>query len=358
MMICMRKCSGFSSLAMMFIAGLVNSIDALAYTPVTPPSWAGEPGRVRHVYLFPEDTATPSPDEGANTFGTPAAVVSLGPFAAGWQDPDPTLDVPESAGEPGSGAWDLGQGPGGSIRITVPIGNAASRAGFSAYRVKVKVNVVAYDVLVTLPSFSAENCWMTDKTKSDSLAFFDPKLGLWNNRTWTATLHDVREDHITLIISADALSGSTIDAIEIYAKAEEVLEPLYTALGTPIAWYRSLSMLPRELQTWDDLDYEDVDSDGMLNWQEYVTGTKPKDAASLLMIVKIRAKTGALPYLEWIGGTGGPMTPYVIESTSSLSEPDWQPIGTSPRVDGLNVWTGSEEMADPHRFYRIKAPRE
>lgn len=328
---------------------------------VDPPDWAGEPGRVYHLYQFPTDTFAPVPDSSDNPFGQSSATVVLGPYSAGWQDPDPTLDVRESAGEPGHGAWDLGQGPDGSIRITLPIGNAASEPGFTAYQVDLQVNAVGYDVIVTLPSLSVENQRMWDLDITDSLAFFDPLLGVWNNRTWNGTLYHVFEDTITLFIKADPEWGSTIDSIEIYARAEVVEEPLYTALGTPVYYYRHFGIYPRMGldvdDDWDDVDYYDSDHDGMLNWEEYVAGTDPTNPESVLKIVTLHAETDEPYYLEWIGGTLGPTEPYIVESTICLQTPDWKPIGTRERVDGLNDWTGEVAPVHPKRFFRIIAPR-
>lgn len=262
-----------------------------------------------------------------------------------------------SSGEPGSGAWDLGRGPEGAIRITVPIGNAAALPGFGSYRVKLKINVVGYASMTALPVLSVEGYSLTNLVQTDSVAFADPFFGSWKNRTWTAQLEAVRENAVTLIVSAHASLGSTLDAIEIYALAETI-PPEKTTLGTPVAWYQSFKIVPEETQTWSDADYGDNDGDGMLNGQEYTAGTDPTNSESLLKIVKIKVQPGEPPSLEWIGGTSGPVAPYVIESTTSLSAPDWQPLGTRARVQGLNAWTGSLQSVEGPRFFRIIAPRD
>ena len=266
---------------------MVFPSSAWAYTPVTPPGWSNVTGCVRHLYLFPNDGLTPSADASSNSFGAASAVVSLGQYSAGWQDPDPMLDVPESYGELGSGAWDLGKSPVGSIRVTVPIGNGASAAGFTGYDVDIQVNVVGYDSLVGLPSLSAEGLTPSNPSTEDSLAFLDPTLGVWSNRTWTASFHHVMEDHVTLIVTASS-SGSIIDTIEVYAHAEAV--PLYTALGTPVAWYLTHDIIAQGADDWDAVDYYDSDDDSMLNWEEYVAGTDPTNTLSRLTI------HGALAY--------------------------------------------------------------
>ncbi len=336
-------------------ASMVFPSSAWAYTPVTPPGWSNVTGCVRQLYLFPNDGLTPPADESDSPFGAPAAEVSLGYLSTGWQDP--TADPPESYGEPGSGAWDLGQGPTGAIRVTVPIGNVASNTGFTGYNVDIQVNVVGYDVMVALPSLSADGYSLSGQTQTDSPAY-GSGLDTCKNRTWTARVMNVMADQITLIIAADAALGSVIDTIEIYARDADSQSPIATALGTPVAWFQSFGIGSEAGDDWDDVDDYDTDGDGMLNWQEYVAGTKPRDSQSLLKMLKIRAVPGEKPYLEWMGGTSGPLAPYIIESTPSLSVPDWQPVGTRTRADGTNDWTGAQVLPDAVRFFRVNAPRD
>jgi hypothetical protein len=277
----MRTFFGGGIQAAAIVASLVLPFTVWAYEPVTAPVWSGERGSVRHLYLFPNDGLTPSADASSNSFGVASAVVSLGQYSAGWQDPDPTLDVPESCGELGSGAWDLGKSPVGSIRVTVPIGNGPPAAGFTGYDVDIQVNVVGYDVMVALPSLSAEGYTPSNQATEDSLAFLDPTLGSWSNRTWTTRIYYVTEDHVTLIVTASS-SGSIIDTIEVYAHAEAV--PLYTALGTPVPWYLAHNIGAQGADDWDAVDYYDSDDDSMLNWEEYVAGTDPTNTLSRLTI--------------------------------------------------------------------------
>ncbi|NLG35249.1 MAG: hypothetical protein GX548_07835 [Lentisphaerae bacterium] len=345
------------SLAILVMACRFLSGVALAYDPVSPPDWAGEPGRVRHLYLFPNDTLTPAPDESDNPFGAPDARVTLGPYAAGWQNPDPSRDVPQSAGEAGSGAWDLGKGSAGNMRVVLPIGNASTNAGFCAYQVQLKVNVVYYDRMVVTPLLGAEGFAAANESVMNTAAFPDTQMGSWSNCTWSGTLVNVTDDRVTLVVSADPVWGSTIDAIEIYALAEPVSEVLYTAMGVPIAWYQSLGFAPVGGDDWNGLDDDDADGDGVPNSDEYVAGTDPTDPESFLRIVNIRVVDGHVPHLEWIGGTLGPSTPYLVDSTTSLRKPDWQVVGSRDRVAGTNDWTGAGLEVEGQRFFRIRATR-
>ena len=214
----MRKQHYNRILILMIIAGLLLPVFVWAYDPVPPPAWEGDVGQVRHLYLFPDDGIAPSADESDNPFGAAVAAVSLGQYSVGWQDPNDPFDT---SGEPGNGAWDLGKGPVGEIRITVPIGNSASTPEFVGYNVDIQVNVVGYGVLVELPSLSVDGYGLNNTNQTDTLAFADPVLGDWNNRTWTARVKNIMADQITLIIAADSTKGSLIDVVEIYAVATD-----------------------------------------------------------------------------------------------------------------------------------------
>lgn len=321
---------------------------ASAYTPYC--TW--------HLFLFRGGDAAPAADESIGAFGPATAAIAPGACADGWQDPDPALDVPESGGE--DGAWDLGRGTNGHIRIAVPVGNLAAKPDFVAYQVELMVNVVAYecDGLVALPSLHVADAWAETGSRSDTDAFADPVLGVWRNRTWNLTVHSLKDDVLVLTIAADPALDSTVDTIEIYAWTTPVAEPLYTSLGTPIAWFRDSGIEPAAGRDWDDADHEDADGDGSLNWQEYVAGTDPGDPGSLLKIVVLRAVLGEPLHIEWIGGIRGPLAPYVIQASPGLREPGWQALGTRERVAGTNDWTGPVVDLPPCRFYRILAPRD
>jgi len=330
----------------------------LAYYPVTPPSWSAEPDAVRHLYLFHDDSLSPQPFESTSVYDMPTVEVSVNaPTGIGWRNPDPNLSIPESSGNPGHGSWDIGQGPEGNIRIVVPIGNLSSSSEFIGYRVEIQVNAVAYDTMYALPDMHVEGYSLMERTTSDTLAFFDRKIGLWYNRTWTAVLHQVYEDNVVIVVSGDAVRGSNIDAIEIYARAVSDDDPLYTALGTPIAWCRDHDVAPLGDDRWNDVDYYDTDGDGMLNWEEYVAGTIPNNSQSLLIITRISADPGTFAELEWIGGTTGPQAPYIVESTPSMTAPEWRDEGhDAPRAE-FNHWIGSDPIFS-NRFYRIRATRD
>ena len=188
---------------------------------------------------------------------------------------------------------------------------------------------------------------------TDSHAYNDPSVGTWRNRTWTAEVEGVTGDTLTLVISASP-TGSCVDTIEVYARATVIPAPA-SAKGTPLPWFAHFQISPANGETWDDADFYDNDGDGMLNWEEYLAGTDPTDDQSILKIVRLQVAPGGHPYLEWIGGTKGPSTPYVVECTEALINPNWQEVGQSARLDGLNSWQGTMALSQVPRYFRVRA---
>ncbi|MFM8364597.1 MAG: PQQ-dependent sugar dehydrogenase [Verrucomicrobiota bacterium] len=67
----------------------------------------------------------------------------------------------------------------------------------------------------------------------------------------------------------------------------------------------------------------DPDGDGFTNAQEFALGTSPVDAGSAFRVVSI-ARSGSQVSVEWDSVAG---KSYRLESTTDLTNPDWQPVG-------------------------------
>ena len=130
--------------------------------------------------------------------------------------------------------------------------------------------------------------------------------------------------------------------------------PANTAMGVPVEWYQRFGLSPEDGGTWDDLDAAPSAS-GLPNWVQYVTGLTPTDPADIFHILTVQQAAGQPARIEWWGGTNGPSTPYVIQATTNLEFGPWSATGSSPRVQGLNVWTNAPP-ADIKRYFRILAP--
>ncbi len=103
--------------------------------------------------------------------------------------------------------------------------------------------------------------------------FADSEIG-----NWTVSLHVSSEldgsgkDNYSL-----SLSGAPTTSAYILPFFEDTNE-------VPGRWYVDNELQPGAGQDWDEVPFNDDDEDRMLNWEEYVSGTDPKDDESSLYI--------------------------------------------------------------------------
>ncbi len=129
--------------------------------------------------------------------------------------------------------------------------------------------------------------------------------------------------------------------------------PLCTTRGVPIGWYEQFGMNPSTNGTWDDLDTLPA-AGGTPNWIQYVAGLNPTNSTDTFRILSVRQENGQPLQIDWWGGTNGPATPYIIQSTFDVIHGPWESLGLHPRDSGVNTWTHADP--DPAiRYYRILA---
>jgi Tol biopolymer transport system component len=94
---------------------------------------------------------------------------------------------------------------------------------------------------------------------------------------------------------------------------------------------------------------EDRDGDGLTNLQEWLAGTSPKDASSVL-----RLQTGqalAQGFLHWTGTIG---KRYEVEHSENLGSGKWQRIGLPITALSTNLSARVEATTESNTFYRIR----
>jgi len=104
-------------------------------------------------------------------------------------------------------------------------------------------------------------------------------------------------------------------------------------------------------------DANDDDGDGMLTWQEYLAGTDPTNAASVLTLVGAGIEGGS-NYIQWLGGTSSfpyVSSPYLIQARTNLvpGQGNWLSAGSKLREAGTNTWWEPLPPAGLPRYYRI-----
>lgn len=138
-------------------------------------------------------------------------------------------------------------------------------------------------------------------------------------------------------------------------QVDVVVVAAVTANGTPHSWYDQF--LPTASNTYEELDTIDSDFDGVVNWMEYMAGTRPNDIESVFKLIGFDLTTTNVT-LKWIGGTNGPVgaPAYVVQSVDTLGGGSigWTNMPNAQgRLEGTNVW--SQEGAPTMRFFRVRA---
>jgi hypothetical protein len=133
-----------------------------------------------------------------------------------------------------------------------------------------------------------------------------------------------------------------------YVQADAIQQGALAADGLPVSW------LLANFGTTNVDANADPDHDGMSNMQEYLAGTNPNDAGSVLEIISLArgASAGANTSLQW---ASEPTRFYAVQSRPSLASGSWADLVALP-----SAGAGSASFADPNPtndFFRIRAYR-
>jgi hypothetical protein len=135
-----------------------------------------------------------------------------------------------------------------------------------------------------------------------------------------------------------------------YVQTDTIPPGTLAANGLPIAW------LLTYFGTANVNANADPTSKGMTIAQDYLAGTNPNDAGSILEITaRSFASGGASATLTW---NSVPTRYYYIEESVSLNPANWTTNGVgliSP--EGASTTSSLTDAGQPNRFYRIQAVR-
>ncbi len=127
---------------------------------------------------------------------------------------------------------------------------------------------------------------------------------------------------------------------------------------TPYAWLAAHQL--NSGVSWNEASLRDADSDGFFNWEEYLAGTNPTNAASRFEIIGLSFDQQHRPVLTFTGSaTNGVSPPFQMLRAMDMNGP-WQLIDENiPRqADGVNIWTDHTSPDQGAVFYcpRVLAP--
>jgi hypothetical protein len=98
---------------------------------------------------------------------------------------------------------------------------------------------------------------------------------------------------------------------------------------------------------------QDADGDGMTNLQEYLAGTHPKQAGSLLRVNATRTGSGGV-LLSFTAVAG---RSYSVLYKDRLADVGWVRLTTVPPQTATQTFTVQDDSATlPQRFYRVLSP--
>ncbi|MFC1462298.1 SUMF1/EgtB/PvdO family nonheme iron enzyme [Verrucomicrobiota bacterium] len=128
-------------------------------------------------------------------------------------------------------------------------------------------------------------------------------------------------------------SGGSYDG---FALGTSNAAPMRTATpkGTLYVWLDQFGLID-----YENDDLLDPDGDGLFTWEEYITGTDPKNAASLFVVLDVYAAPGS-NRVTFYGTTNGVTLPFrIYRSTNLVTGLSWQFYSTKSRdPSGTNVW--------------------
>jgi hypothetical protein len=162
-----------------------------------------------------------------------------------------------------------------------------------------------------------------------------PRINLINGQmsgsVWSANCGWISLSNSVAYVQTDSISPGALDAN-----------------GLPIAW---------ELQIFGHTGVDpnaDPDHDGQSNLQEYLAGTDPNDANSVLKITgKAFATGGTSAALTW---NSVATRYYYVQETTSLGSPAWADSGLGlVTPDGSSTLRSFTDTNAPVRFYRVQA---
>lgn len=177
-------------------------------------------------------------------------------------------------------------------------------------------------------------------------------LNAVNNVADVAVLGGLQPDTggaVELRVTPVLASGfAYLGALEVTVSAPPTNE--VSLQGTPYAWL--LTNYPGQAATLEALDTTDTDGDGHAAWQEYLAGTEPTNAGSVLRVTR-EDPGGPGIAIQWPAVAG---RRYAVGYDTNLADG----FADAWLVTNLNLgaWTDGVHAGESAGFYRLRVQRE
>jgi hypothetical protein len=178
---------------------------------------------------------------------------------------------------------------------------------------------------------------------TNSPAFVDPVNGNFRLQSNSPCINACNNAYVVGATDLDGnprISGGTVDM-----GAYEFQNP---ASIISYAWLQQYG-----LPTDGSADYADSDGNGMKNWQKWVAGLNPTNAASVLQVLS-PMPSGTNLVVTWQSVTN---INYFLQRSSSLAPGSFQPLATNlPGWAGVTTYIDTNAPAPGPWYYRVGVP--
>jgi hypothetical protein len=126
-----------------------------------------------------------------------------------------------------------------------------------------------------------------------------------------------------------------VDQLLFVQGATPPAETITTPVPVPYAWLDQYPiLLTLSGGAYEDAANADIDGDGHMAWEEYVTGSIPTNRLSVLLTHI--AFSNELPWITWSPDIGTSRV-YTVNGKSNLADPVWGPTNSSSRFFKVKV---------------------
>jgi hypothetical protein len=205
--------------------------------------------------------------------------------------------------------------------------------------------------LLTIRYFLRDDSW-GNKSENDTMRAVNRSVGFYfegsdsedfseSETLYTLTTNSLQGSWNEIAVSSAntfryvrLVTGGDYASLNVFAELDFVTPDDYTESGTPKYWLSDYDLVTDG--DYESADLEDSDGDGLLAWEEYVAGTIPTNAASVLELNSISNTVNGL-VLSWQSVEGKSYR--IVTNTSLTVENPGTVVSGITGLDGETSYT-------------------